>query len=90
MSLLSKLFGARPKPAAAEPSHKPEEYNGFAITPTPIKDGPGWRLSALIQKDGRSHTLVRADIINNLDEAATASLAKAKRMIDEQGDRLFG
>lgn len=89
MSLLSKLFGSRSK-APEGPAQKPEEYNGFTITPTPIKDGSGWRISALIEKDGRSHTLIRADTIADLDQAAAASTAKAKRMIDEQGDRLFG
>lgn len=90
MSLLAKLFGARPKPAAAAAAHPSEDYNGFTITPTPMKDGPRFRISAVIEKDGRSHTLIRADTLDEESAAIAASIAKAKRMIDEQGDRLFG
>lgn len=89
MSLLSKLFGSRSKPAPDSPAETPEDYKGFTITPTPIKESAGYRLSARIEKDGRSHSLIRADTVAGQDEAAAASLAKAKRMIDEQGERLF-
>ncbi|WP_435259858.1 HlyU family transcriptional regulator [Thioclava sp. FR2] len=88
MSLLSKLFGSRPKPAAQE--HKPEEYNGFTIIPTPIREGSRFRLSARIEKGDQMHSLIRADMLDDEITAISASIAKAKRMIDEQGDRLFG
>ena len=88
MSLLSKLFGARSKPSA--PEQKPEEYNGFTIVPTPIREGSRFRLSARIEKGDRIHTLIRADMLDDEMTAISASIAKAKRMIDEQGDRLFG
>lgn len=87
MSLLSKLFGSRNTPPA--PKAKPEDYNGFAITPTPIKEGGRFRLSAQIEKDGKTHTLIRADMLDDEPGAMAASIAKAKRMIDEQGDGLF-
>lgn len=91
MSLLSKLFGARPKPAAK--THPAEVYKDFTITPAPLADGPGFRLSALIEKDiagvGKSHNLVRADTFNDEAAAATAAVAKAKRLIDDLGDKLF-
>ncbi len=88
MSLLSKLFGVKPDP-------EPEaiDYNGYAITPTPIREGSSFRLSATIEKDiggdMKSHTLIRADTFEGLDAANDASIAKAKQMIDEQGDGLF-
>ena len=88
MSLLSKLFGARSKPSA--PEQQPEEYNGFTIVPTPIREGSRFRLSARIEKGDRIHTLIRADMLDDEMTAISASIAKAKRMIDEQGDRLFG
>ncbi len=85
MSLFSKLFGGgTPKPDA-----KPEIYEGFAITPTPIPESGRYRVSASIEKDGRSHTLIRADVLEDIATANTASINKAKQMIDEQGDRLF-
>lgn len=90
MSLLSRLFGTRPKTAVAATAYPSEDYNGFTITPTPIKEGPRFRLSARIEREGRSHTLIRADVIDDEAVAIASSIAKAKRMIDEQGDRLFG
>ncbi len=37
----------------------------------------------------RSHKLVRADTFGDRQAAMDASVAKAKQMIDEQGERLF-
>ena len=84
MPLFSKLFGGA-KPEAAPP----ESYKGFAITPVPEKEANGWRLAARIEKDGQVHNLIRADVIQSKEEADAASVAKAKQMIDEQGERLF-
>ena len=91
MSLLSKLFGgggSAPKEVA------PEAYNGFNIFSDPIREGGQFRVAARIEKEIggelKTHELIRADLINNLEEATTASTNKAKQIIDEQGDRLFG
>ena len=86
MSILKKLFGGGTPP---EPP-KPETYQGFAITPNPNNEGGRYRIGALIEKDGKTHQLIRADTLDDLDSAITASVNKAKQMIDEQGDRLFG
>lgn len=88
MSFLKKLFGNR------EPEAPPsEEYKGFRITPTPIPEGPTFRVSARIEKevDGetRTHTLIRADTIQDLEDAQKASVSKAQQVIDTQGERLF-
>lgn len=90
MSLLSKLFGgAKPTETAAISV----EHQGFAITPIPIREGSRYRISARIDKvvagEARSHTLIRADVTDSYDDAAEASVRKAKQMIDEQGERLF-
>lgn len=86
MSILNKLFGG----GKSRPEAEPETYNGFAITPTPIAEGGRFRVSARIEKDGKTHTLIRADVLEDLTAANEASVGKAKQMIDEQGDRLFG
>ena len=86
MSLFSKLFGGGGKPRGPDPV----DYNGFSIIPDPMKDGPRWRIAATIEKDGRSHQLIRADTLDDHQAAADASLRKAKQMIDEQGERIFG
>lgn len=92
MSLLSRLFGGGGGGGASGP--EPEDYKGFRITPEPQKEGAGYRIAARIEKEVggemKSHSLIRADVISAKDEAETASVNKAKQMIDEQGERLFG
>ena len=90
MSLLSRLFGgggAGPEPAS-------ETYEGFKITPKPERVGSRYRIGALIEKDvggeTKTHHLIRADILDDIEGANVASIGKARQMIDEQGDRLFG
>ena len=93
MSLFSRLFGSGSRDDAPEAAASAETYQGFTITPTPLKDSGGYRLSARIEKevDGepKTHTLIRADTVNDPDTAASASLAKAKMLIDEQGETIF-
>lgn len=93
MSFLKKLFGGGSGGGA---SKEPDaiDHEGFRIIPTPINEGGKYRLSARIEMgEGealKSHTLIRADVLNDFDQAAEASIAKAKQMIKEQGERLFG
>ena len=90
MSLLSKLFGG----GSSGRGHAPVEHAGFTIHPEPIAEGGKHRLSARIEKevDGelRSHTLIRADVLDDVDTAVQVSVTKAKQVIDEQGEALFG
>ena len=89
MSILKKLFGG-----GSEPPAKTETHKEYRITATPISEGNSYRICALIEKeiDGetRTHNLVRADTVQGLDEAQAACIRKAKQVIDEQGDRIFG
>lgn len=91
MSLLSRLFGSK---KSESPEASGEEYKGFRITPAPMKEDQGFRLCAVIEKDvggeTRTHRLIRADTITSFEQCAEASIAKAKQMIDQQGDTLFG
>ncbi len=91
MSLLSRLFGGKHRQGdAPAPAASSEDHKGFRITPQPIREGGQYRVCALIEKDGRKHELIRADTMASLDEAIARSLSKARQIIDEQGDRLFG
>ncbi|MBB5723289.1 hypothetical protein FHS72_002929 [Loktanella ponticola] len=88
MSWLSKMFGGgSPKGPVAE------EYNGFRIFAEPMQDGKRYRIAARIEReiDGevKSHQLIRADTLEGLDAAIEASAAKARQVIDEQGERIF-
>lgn len=98
MSFFKRLFGlggggedARPTAAkvAAE-----IEHDGYVIKAMPFKEGGQFQTCALIAKeiDGvvKEHRLIRADRFADEEDAVAVSLRKAKQMIDEQGDRLFG
>jgi hypothetical protein len=87
-NFLSRLFGSSPPPPADPILHK-----DCRITPTPIKDGAVFRISARIDKDvggvTKTHILIRADTAPSLEEATEASINKAKLAIDQLGDTLF-
>lgn len=85
MSLFSKLFGG-----GSAPEPQSETYEGFTITPRPVREGSRFRVGATIEKDGQTHHLIRADMLETEEDANQASVRKAKQMIDEQGARLFG
>lgn len=88
MSLFSRLFGG----GRSEPD--PEIHEGFRIIPEPQPGGGGYRLAARIEKEiggeTRVHHMIRADQVHDRDEAVAFSIRKAKQLIDEQGDALFG
>ena len=85
MSLFSKLFGG----GGDTQKSTSETYKDFIITPGPQKDPSGWRIASTIEKDGKTHQLIRADVIQDKGEAEVASVNKAKQLIDQMGDRLF-
>ena len=91
MSIFKKLFGGGGRSSA--PEAEPEEYNGFAITPEPIKEGHTFRIAARIEKEVngevKTHRLIRADTLESHGAAVEASVGKAKLLIDQLGDRLF-
>lgn len=89
MSLFSKLFGGGEK---SEPD--PVSYKGFEIFADLMPEGGKYRLLARIEKtidgDRNTYTVIRADVFESRDQAESFSIAKAKQVIDEQGERLFG
>lgn len=89
MRLFSKLFGGKSTPEVL-----PEIYKDMRIFAEPIAAGQSYRLAARIEYDmdgqTREHRLIRADTFQDKDQAMAASAAKARQMIDEQGERLFG
>ncbi|HMO70918.1 MAG TPA: HlyU family transcriptional regulator [Paracoccaceae bacterium] len=88
MPFWKRLFGSTDAPAPAEAAG--EEYKGFRITPAPIREGAQFRVAARIEKDGRRHDLIRADTMGSQDEAAAVSVRKARQVVDERGEGLFG
>ncbi|SLN32275.1 Transcriptional activator HlyU [Roseovarius litorisediminis] len=91
MSLFSKLFGAGSKP---EPEVQAEIYKGFRIVPDPQSCEGGYRLGARIEKEiageVKVYDLRRADVLRSVEDAEGFSVRKAKQVIDEQGEAIFG
>ncbi len=73
--------------------HEAVEYKGFSIVPTPRKAPGGWTTEGTISKpagdDTRSERFIRADMLMSEEDAVEYSVAKAKKIIDEQGERMF-
>ena len=80
-------------PGAASAAADPVAYNGFQIVPTPSRTDGGWRVQAVISKEMqgevKTHEFVRADIVSDRDGAIEMTINKARRTIDEQGERIF-
>ena len=93
MSFLKKLFGGGDSALTASKTATSIDYNGYKITPAPMKDGSQFRLAGTIAKeiDGveKSHMLIRADTFPSMESAEEAMLKKARYVIDEQGDTIF-
>lgn len=95
MSFFKKLFGIQPGASGAW--EEPDEvinHEGYAIVTTPINEGGQFRLAGTISKevDGevKTHKLIRADLFTSQDECNEACIRKARQVIAEQGERMFG
>lgn len=90
---MRSLFGGTRAAASAEAGAPAVDYNGYAIRPTPSRQGSQWTTEGVITKqfpDGvKECRFIRADIHNDRNDAVSTTIAKAKRLIDEQGDRIF-
>ena len=95
MSFLKRIFGGAPaNPGqAGDRIVATEEYQGHLIEATPMKEGEQWRLAARVSKafgdDTMTHDVIRADLFQSAEDAARHALAKARQVIDEQGDHIY-
>ena len=87
MGILSRLFGGGG--GGSGPGTPPVEHQGFTIHAEPMTEGSRHRICARIQKDGREHLMIRADTLESRDAAVEASVAKARSLIDQQGEGIF-
>ena len=73
---------------------EPVEYKGFIIRPAPFRADGQFQTAGTIERevDGvrKEHRFIRADAFASFDDAVTFTLAKARQMVDLQGDRMFG
>jgi hypothetical protein len=79
-------------PAAAK-AGAPESYNGFTIRAAPFKSGTQFQAAGYIEKEvagvRKEHHFIRADFFSSHEDAMTFSLAKARQIVDLQGERVF-
>src|SRR5690606_11569768 len=94
MSFWKSLFGKAPAEGGADAPGEAVEYNGFVIRAAPFKDGDQYQTAGIIEREvagvKREHRFIRADRHFSRDEAVAFSLAKARQMIDQMGERMFG
>jgi hypothetical protein len=87
--LFARLFGSATAPAEEDPV----EYTGYRIRPTPFPRQGAYQTAGIIEKEVggevKEHRFVRAETHSSHEEAIAFSIAKAKQIIDEQGERLF-
>jgi hypothetical protein len=69
------------------------EYNGYRIRPAPYPSKGAYQTAGTIEKEIggelKEHRFIRAETHPSRDQAIEFSIAKAKQIIDEQGDRIF-
>jgi hypothetical protein len=94
MSFLKRLFGGGDaRPAETGPAAS-IEHDGFTIHATPYEEQGQWQLCGVIEKEVggalKSRRFIRADRFPGKEQAVEAVFQKAKLIIDQQGERLFG
>jgi hypothetical protein len=97
MSFLKSLFGGWSSTESGESGKEilgdPLDYNGFVIRAAPFKSEGQYQTAGIIAKDiagvRKEHRFIRADRHASLDDALGFSISKAKKIIDEQGERMF-
>jgi len=91
--LWTRLAGGGEAAREPEAAAEPVEYKGFRIRPAPYPSKGQYQTAGVIEKafgaETKEHRFVRAETHASKDDAAAFSIAKAKQIIDEQGDRLF-
>jgi hypothetical protein len=87
-ALFHRLFGD----AAVVPTES-VEYNGYRIRPAPYRRMGQYQTCGVVEKEVagvlKEHRFIRAELHPSHEAAISFSIAKARQIIDEQGERLF-
>jgi len=93
MSLVRALFGG-PRSGESEKVSEPVEYKGFLIRAAPYKSEGRYQTAGVIEREiggeRKEHRFIRADAFASYEDAVQFSLAKARQLVDLQGERMFG
>jgi len=89
-ALWSRLVGG----GVAGADEEAIEYNGYRIRPAPYRRMGQYQTCGIVAKEIggviKEHRFIRAEMHPTREAAIAFSIAKAKQLIDEQGERLFG
>ena len=92
-NFLRRLMTPKRKEATGQESEWAVDYKGYKIRPISYLQGSQWLTAGVITKqfaDGvKEHRFVRADTHGTKDDADAFSIAKARQIVDERGDKLF-
>ncbi len=94
--ILRRFFGsaASQRGAAADGFTVPVTHDGYTIQPQSFQENGQWIIAASISRqfpDGvREHEFVRADMFPTEGTANECAIRKARTLIDEMGENLFG
>ncbi|MCK5745995.1 MAG: transcriptional activator HlyU [Oricola sp.] len=90
---LKRLFGSATNENTPQSDEPDEVYNEVELFARPVKEGGQWRIAGEIRKriDGTlvERKFMRADLLPDADTAKTATLGKAKLIVDQNGDGLW-
>jgi len=79
--------------SAAASDGEATEYNGYRIRPTPYRRHGQYQTCGIIEKEIagqlKEHRFIRAELHPSQEAAVEFSIAKAKQIIDERGERIF-
>jgi hypothetical protein len=93
LTFLTKLASRRTQNSEKARNSEAITYKGYTIVPAPKQNGGQWTTEGHISKEidgvSKSEYFIRVDTHGARDEATNYSILKAKRIIDEQGDKLF-
>lgn len=90
---LKRLFGSAANENEPQSDEPDEVYKEVELFARPVKEGGQWRIAGMIRKrvDGTvvERKFVRADLLPDADAAKTATIGKAKLIVDQNGDGLW-
>ncbi|RYE83739.1 MAG: hypothetical protein EOP19_13170 [Hyphomicrobiales bacterium] len=93
MSFWKNLFGGGGSAPKEAETGEAESYKGFTIRAKLMPVGSEYQLAGSIEKDVNGETkvyeFVRADRFGSREDVQSFALAKARQIIDEQGNTLF-
>jgi hypothetical protein len=94
MSFWKSLFGGSSESAGEGTPSEPVDYNGFTIRAAPYKAEGQYQTAGVITKEVggtlKEHKFIRADRHASYEDAVAFSLGKARQIVDQQGERMFG